>query len=53
MGAVARKQLDNAVLITRDGDGHTGYRRGSACVDTAVEAYLVSGTVPKHNLSCS
>ena len=47
------EQLDNAVLIKRDGDGHTGYRQGSSCVDNAVEAYLVSGIVPKHNLSCS
>jgi hypothetical protein len=47
------KQLDNAVLITRNGDGHTGYRRGSQCTDNAVESYLVSGTVPKHNIRCS
>jgi pimeloyl-ACP methyl ester carboxylesterase len=46
------KQLDNAVLVTRDGDGHTGYRQGSQCTDTAVEAYLVSGTVPKHDVRC-
>ena len=47
------KQLDNAVLVTRDGDGHTGYRQGSQCTDAIVEAYLVSGTVPKHNVRCA
>ena len=45
-------QLDNAVLVTRDGDGHTGYKAGNACVDDTVEAYLVSGTVPKATVSC-
>ena len=47
------KQLDNAVLVTRDGDGHTGYHQGSSCVDDAVESYLVDGTVPKSDVSCS
>ena len=46
------KQLDKGVLVSRDGDGHTGYRRGSTCVDRTVEAYLVSGTVPKAPVSC-
>ncbi len=49
--ALAR-QLDNAVLLVRDGDGHTGYRQGSQCTDTVIESYLVSGTVPKHNVRC-
>ena len=46
------KQMDNAVLVKRDGDGHTGYKAGNSCVDDAVEAYLVSGTVPKATVSC-
>ena len=40
-------QLDSGVLVTRDGDGHTGYNAGNDCVDEAVEAYLVDGTVPE------
>ena len=47
------KQLDSGVLVTRDGDGHTGYRQGSACTDTAIESYLVAGKVPKDGLRCS
>jgi len=47
------RQLDNAVLVTRDGDGHTAYHQGSACVDRTIEAYLVSGTVPKEEVDCS
>jgi pimeloyl-ACP methyl ester carboxylesterase len=49
--ALAR-QLESGVLVTRDGDGHTGYHAGNACVDRAVEAYLVSGVVPADDVSC-
>jgi pimeloyl-ACP methyl ester carboxylesterase len=45
-------QLDSAVLLRRDGDGHTGYHTGNACIDHAVESYLVSGIVPADNTSC-
>jgi pimeloyl-ACP methyl ester carboxylesterase len=49
--ALAR-QLRSGVLIKRDGDGHTGYHKGNACVDHTVESYLVSGKVPKHEVDC-
>ena len=45
-------QLDSGVLVRRDGDGHTGYHAGNACVDRAVEGYLIDGTVPEDGLSC-
>jgi hypothetical protein len=45
-------QLDSGVLVSRDGDGHTGYHQGNACVDDAVNSYLISGVVPKNGLSC-
>jgi pimeloyl-ACP methyl ester carboxylesterase len=45
-------QLASGVLVSRDGDGHTGYHQGNACVDDAVNSYLVSGVVPKDGLSC-
>ncbi len=45
-------QLDSGVLVSRDGDGHTGYNSGNDCVDEAVEAYLVDGTVPDDGLEC-
>lgn len=47
-----RKQLAKASLITFDGDGHTAYTRSNACVDDAVDAYFVEGTVPKDGLRC-
>ena len=45
-------QLESGVLITRDGDGHTGYHEGNACVDNAVETYLLKGTAPTADLNC-
>lgn len=45
-------QLASGVLITREGEGHTGFNKGNACVDDAVEAYLLEGTVPTDDLVC-
>jgi len=49
--SVAR-QLSSAVLITRLGEGHTGYAV-SACVRDAIDAYLLDGSLPKAGLRCS
>lgn len=46
------EQLASGVLITREGEGHTGYNKGNTCVDSAIEAYLVDGTVPGADLTC-
>ncbi|QKJ18780.1 alpha/beta hydrolase [Microbacterium hominis] len=46
------EQLSSGVLVTRVGEGHTGYNKGSECVDAAVEAYLLEGTVPTDGLRC-
>jgi pimeloyl-ACP methyl ester carboxylesterase len=46
------EQLESGILVSRDGDGHTGFNQGNPCVDAAVEAYLVSGTAPKDGLAC-
>lgn len=45
-------QLSSGVLVTRVGEGHTGFNKGNACVDDAVVAYLVDGTVPEDGLRC-
>lgn len=45
-------QLQNGHLITFDGDGHTAYKRSNSCVDNAVDAYLLKGTVPQAGLKC-
>ena len=39
-------------LISLNADGHTGHGRGSACVDDAVDEYLLTGRLPTANLSC-
>jgi len=45
-------QLSSGVLVTRVGEGHTGFNKGNACVDAAVVAYLRDGTVPEDGLRC-
>lgn len=45
------EQLESGVLITREGEGHTGYG-DSLCVQDAVDAYLIELTVPEDGLTC-
>ena len=45
--------LNNSRLVSLDSDGHTGYNRGSGCVDQTVEKYLISGVIPAQDLTCS
>ena len=47
------KIFEDSILITLDGDGHTGHGRGSTCVDSAVDRYLLTGFTPKSALFCS
>ncbi|MFE1507833.1 alpha/beta hydrolase [Streptomyces sp. NPDC058726] len=46
-------QLSSARLLTYDGDGHTAYGRGSSCIDSAINTYLLDGTPPKDGKRCS
>ena len=47
------EQLESGVLVTYDGDGHTAYgQTGSACVDEALDAFWLEGTVPEDGLVC-
>jgi len=45
-------QLDSGHLLTYVGQGHTAYTRSNSCVDNAVNAFLVSGTVPAEGKRC-
>ncbi|MFF4751472.1 alpha/beta hydrolase [Streptomyces sp. NPDC002514] len=47
------RQLTSARLLTYAGDGHTAYRRGSTCIDSAINAYLLEGTPPANGKRCS
>lgn len=46
------QQLQPSALVTRDGDGHTGYA-WSSCVSGHVDAYLIDGTVPPEGTTCN
>jgi pimeloyl-ACP methyl ester carboxylesterase len=48
-----RDQLGSAVLLSRDGDGHTGYGMGNDCVDKKINNYLLTGKAPKDNTMCA
>ncbi|MFF5204932.1 alpha/beta hydrolase [Streptosporangium sp. NPDC000396] len=45
-------QLSSGVLVGFDGDGHTAYLTGSACVDRLVDDYLINLAVPKDGVHC-
>lgn len=45
-------ELESGVLITREGDGHTAFGAGNECVDSAVDAFYLEGTVPEDGLQC-
>ncbi|MEW2255403.1 alpha/beta hydrolase [Streptomyces sp. NPDC047869] len=54
----ARRMADElgkgvGVQLTWKGEGHGAYGNGSDCVDSAVNAYLLDGTVPKDGKVCS
>lgn len=46
------KRLDDAVLLTREGVGHTSYGTSGPCVDDAVDAALIDGTLPADGTVC-
>ncbi|MFE1405220.1 alpha/beta hydrolase [Streptomyces sp. NPDC058770] len=46
-------QLSSGTLLTYRGDGHTAYGRGSDCIDTAINTYLLDGTPPADGKRCS
>ncbi|MBV2357885.1 alpha/beta hydrolase [Streptomyces sp. J2-1] len=47
------RQLTSARLLTYVGDGHTAYGRGSTCIDSAINTYLLDGTPPAAGKRCS
>ncbi|MDU5962002.1 MAG: alpha/beta hydrolase, partial [Dermabacter sp.] len=46
------KQLDNSVLLTWDGFGHTAYGRSGGCIEEMVDAYLLEDKVPDDGAKC-
>ena len=46
------KQLDNSVLLTWEGFGHTAYSRSGGCIEEMVDAYLLEDKVPDDGAKC-
>ncbi len=51
-GQALVEQLGDAVLLVRDGDGHTAYREGSPCIDEAIDSFLLDGALPEQGVTC-
>ncbi len=51
-GVQLADELENATLLSWDGFGHTAYFEQSTCIDDAVDAYLLSGTLPEDGFLC-
>jgi hypothetical protein len=49
--ALAR-ELDSGRLLTYVGQGHTAYGHGHACIDDAVDSYLVTRKLPRVGMRC-
>ncbi|MFC8715794.1 alpha/beta hydrolase [Kitasatospora sp. NPDC057198] len=45
-------QLENGRLLTYEGDGHTAYQRQNACIDNAINDYLLGGEAPANGKTC-
>jgi hypothetical protein len=45
-------QLSSGRLLSWEGTVHTAYHQGSDCVDTKVEAYMLTGTLPPVGTRC-
>jgi pimeloyl-ACP methyl ester carboxylesterase len=52
-GALADQIGTSARLLTLNGEGHASYGTGSNCIDQAVDDYLLDGTVPADDTTCS
>jgi pimeloyl-ACP methyl ester carboxylesterase len=45
-------QINNSVVVSWVGDGHTAYRRGSNCVDQLIDNYFINGALPTTGTIC-
>lgn len=48
-----QRRLRGSRVLTYEGTEHGGYGRGHACVDDAVDAYLIDLTLPARGTRCS
>lgn len=45
-------QLENGHLVTYAGEGHTAYNKSNACINDAVDSFLLRGIVPARDPMC-
>ncbi|MBG6217961.1 pimeloyl-ACP methyl ester carboxylesterase [Arthrobacter sp. CAN_A6] len=45
-------QLESAVHVTWEGEGHTAYGRSNDCIGDVVDSYFANGTVPEDGVRC-
>ena len=46
------KEFPDSILLTLNGEGHTGHNRGVKCIDSKVDAYFLRGELPDPGISC-
>ena len=46
-------QMSSAHLVTFEGEGHTAYNRGNACVNQIVNDYFLRGKIPTARVTCA
>ena len=51
-GVLVAETLENGMLITNEGDGHTVVGNGKDCIDDLVADYLVDDEVPEDGTTC-
>lgn len=47
------RQLPTSTLVTFDGDGHTAYGNDSPCLQSILDRYLLTGSVPAAGTRCA
>ncbi len=46
------EQLENGILLTWEGEGHTAYGSAGPCIEDAVDDFFINGTLPEDGLTC-
>lgn len=52
-GIALAHRLESGVLLTHEGEGHTVYAQGNACIDATVNAYILALHVPPDGSRCT
>ncbi|MET1049780.1 MAG: alpha/beta hydrolase [Acidimicrobiales bacterium] len=52
-GVRVADRLEEGILVTNEGDGHTVVADGKQCIDDIVVAYLIEGDTPEDGTTCS